>query len=136
MSAYFVLLPVIIIVDHVFKLDLNLTSVFIGIFGASIGLRIASGTYKTDRSIVISDKGISGKEFLGRKRISIPFDEINIEKSKKRSIYEYLTGTHNIVDKNDFRLDFFRRIFAKEDVEEILNKCKIAPNQKMKAVGK
>jgi len=94
----------------------------IGVFS---GILIASRSAKTMRSITVSGTAISGQKFLSFKRTSFKIESINKINSNKRNILLKFLGTQYICSNDGEKIQFYRRVFSKSDIIEILSRCNL-----------
>jgi len=98
---------------------------FPGFAGAIIGISVVSRSAKTMRSISVSNVAISGQRYFSFRRTGFKISEIDIKKSNNRSIFQKLVGQQIIYSLSGDRIIFYRRIFKRDTVKEILLKCNL-----------
>jgi len=77
------------------------------------------------RSITVSSTAISGAKPLSYGRTGFSLKDIDIQKSKKRSLLLRVFGSQLILSNNGEKILFYRRIFSDQDIKEILTRCNL-----------
>jgi len=116
--------PLVAWMSILLKTDLVIRS-FPALLGGFIGVLAAGRTAWTLRSITVSNHAISGKRYFAVGRVGFPVKEINRKKSRQRTFIQKFFGTQLIESVSGAKIVFYRRIFKKDDVNEILAKCNL-----------
>lgn len=91
-----------------------------GFFFMLLGPFFAAGN--RERAISLSSHYVIGKKYMGLGRIGFHINEIDRERSNKRSLCNKLFGTQYIYSNSGDKILFERRHFTKQQREEIFNK--------------
>ena len=104
--------------------EIFVTSIF-GAIVSIFGMILSVKGLKIFRSLTVSNHAITGVKLFSKKRTGFRISDIDTNKSDMRNIFEKLLGQQVIHSKSGDTILFYRRIFPKEDVKEILLQCNL-----------